>query len=433
MPDTTTHRVSAGGAECANRPPRRAGRTAVSTSSVVLLVVASCAHAARPVPGYRPSAQHRWTDKTSLYADPEGLLSMGGGGRRGRRTKRIDPQDKELLDQALDAFQQASSLETELKKSERAVSAQTKELKTELAKAKATARSTGQTAYFKREERLDKELMRQAEDETRRDKRLVDQAETEMRGDKKFLQTAYGIDDIDAYEARRQAKAASPDCGLQHCHQAKDSGLAPDKCVIGAGLCPQIQCYDYAPTTWCASKQVCERPARQRRNCFPRGPGRSSQWLKKTCPTMSCRQAAQLGYVPDFCTITMLDGTCPERKCFHYTDKGSCTMEDTGTAGVVCMKPAEADDECLVQRHGLGMGQGLAKSNTPRGGRSIRRGSGAVGMASFVGMHGMLGFIIFLSILAGSFFWLFRRYGAALAIKNGQKKPAPVPTYYGRL
>jgi hypothetical protein len=60
------------------------------------------------------------------------------------KARQIAPEDKKLLNQALDAFQQASHLETELKKSERAVSAQTKELRTELAKAKATAASTGQ-------------------------------------------------------------------------------------------------------------------------------------------------------------------------------------------------------------------------------------------------------------------------------------------------
>ena len=181
---------------------------------------------------------------------------LGGRGRPGGGAKKIAPEDKTLLDQALDAFQQASHLEKELKKSERAVSDQTKELKTELAKAKATAASTGQTRYFRREERLDEELMRQAESETRRDKRLVNQAETEMKGDKKFLQQAYGIVDIDAYEAQRKAKG-DDQCGtIQHCHQAKDMGLAPDKCVIGAGLCPRIQCYDYSPKDWCASKQV---------------------------------------------------------------------------------------------------------------------------------------------------------------------------------
>jgi hypothetical protein len=39
---------------------------------------------------------------------------------------------------------------------------------------------------------------------------------------------------------RRKAKAAGgadSDCAeIQHCHQAKENGLAPDKCVIGAGL-----------------------------------------------------------------------------------------------------------------------------------------------------------------------------------------------------
>jgi hypothetical protein len=92
-----------------------------------------------------------------------------------------------LLDQAMDAFQQASELEKELKRSEQSVSAQTQELRKELAKAKATARTTGQSSYFRKEEKLDEDLMRQAEKETARDRKLVAQAESEMQGDKKFL------------------------------------------------------------------------------------------------------------------------------------------------------------------------------------------------------------------------------------------------------
>ena len=96
-------------------------------------------------------------------------------------------QQDALLGQAMDAFKQASELETELKKSEEAVSAQTQELRKELAKAKATARTNGQSAYFKKEEKLDEQLMQQAEKETRRDRKLVAQAEQEMQGDKIFL------------------------------------------------------------------------------------------------------------------------------------------------------------------------------------------------------------------------------------------------------
>jgi hypothetical protein len=87
----------------------------------------------------------------------------------------------------MDAFKQASALEKELKQSEKAVSLQTQELRKELAKAKATAQTTGQSSYFRKEEKLDEDLMRQAEKETRRDRKLVAQAEQEMQGDKKFL------------------------------------------------------------------------------------------------------------------------------------------------------------------------------------------------------------------------------------------------------
>jgi hypothetical protein len=40
-----------------------------------------------------------------------------------------------------------------------------------------------------------------------------------------------------------------------------------------------------------------------------------------------------MGYTPDFCTISPMEGTCPQLKCFHYTDMGSCRLEDTGSAG----------------------------------------------------------------------------------------------------
>jgi hypothetical protein len=55
-------------------------------------------------------------------------------------------KDNPLLDQAMDAFKQASRLEKSLKRSEEAVSQQTKELKRELSKAKATAKRTGQVS-----------------------------------------------------------------------------------------------------------------------------------------------------------------------------------------------------------------------------------------------------------------------------------------------
>ena len=65
---------------------------------------------------YRPSAQQQWTDQAALYADPDAVM-LGGRGRVGGGGKKIAPEDKKLLDQALDAFQQASHLEKELKKS----------------------------------------------------------------------------------------------------------------------------------------------------------------------------------------------------------------------------------------------------------------------------------------------------------------------------
>ena len=48
----------------------------------------------------------------------------------------------------------------------------------------------------------------------------------------------------------------------------------------------------------------------------------------------------------------------------------------------------------------------------------------------------MMAIIVFISMLSGAFFFIFKKYGAAIAVKGGAgagKKPAPVPAYYGRL
>jgi hypothetical protein len=53
-----------------------------------------------------------------------------------------------------------------------------------------------------------------------------------------------------------------------------------------------------------------------------------------------------------------------------------------------------------------------------------------MGMAG--GKIGIMAIIVFISLLSGAFFFIFKKYGAAIALKNGGK-PAPVPAYYGRL
>lgn len=89
--------------------------------------------------GYSSSAQDRWTDSRGSRGGGRDYGSAGVGDSPSRRAK-----DNPLLNQALDAFKQASHLEKSLKRSERAVSEQTKELRAELSKAKATAKRTGQ-------------------------------------------------------------------------------------------------------------------------------------------------------------------------------------------------------------------------------------------------------------------------------------------------
>lgn len=39
---------------------------------------------------------------------------------------------------------------------------------------------------------------------------------------------------------------------------------------------------------------------------------------------MQCAYAGLKGLEPEFCTITDLDGTCPQLDCYHYTEEGNC-------------------------------------------------------------------------------------------------------------
>ena len=80
---------------------------------------------------------------------------------------------------------------------------------------------------------------------------------------------------------------------------------------------------------------------------------------------------------------------------------------------VVCMKPTEADTEC-VQTGTAGRSTALPISDVPRGGKAARRvrGSGSKwGMLRMAGgTTGIVCLLVFLSALAASFFWLFRKY-----------------------
>mmetsp|Transcript_72679 Transcript_72679/g.106532 ORF Transcript_72679/g.106532 Transcript_72679/m.106532 type:complete len:158 (+) Transcript_72679:152-625(+) len=99
--------------------------------------------------------------------------------------------------------------------------------------------------------------------------------------------------------------------------------------------------------------------------------------------------------------------------------------------GSVCMKPSEADSECTGEG-----GQSLKLNQAARAGRGSRHkgsGRGWTLVSAAGGTTGILCIIVFISLLAGSFFFLFKKYGAALAIRGGSKKPAPVPAYYGKL
>ncbi|EKX55092.1 hypothetical protein GUITHDRAFT_160608 [Guillardia theta CCMP2712] len=363
--------------------------------------------------GYKSNSQGNWGDvqprSSSLsYIDP-------GQGK---------PKDDRLLNQAVDAFHQAQHLESELKKSERAVSQQTHELKKELAAAKATAATTGQSKYFRREERLDEDLMRQANRETRRDKRLVAQADREMKSDKKFLEQAYGITDIDHYKAGRGSRSSV--CPDLNCHHAKASGLAPAECVVGMGKCPKIQCYHYYKAGKCGNKDICIQPETPSSSCVPdKKKFVRKQWSRKTCPSVSCSQAKALGYTPDFCSVSQMEGPCPQMQCYHYTVMGSC-FSANGAASNVCMKPSQADRECVTS---------MRLSSAARGGGSRRRrhGSGSGwGMYKLMGgTTGLVSILIFITATVGVFFFLFKRYGVSMFLPN--RKPVPVPKYYGRL
>lgn len=97
------------------------------------------------------SAQQDWVDQRGIGLSRRGYgNSLQGPPGRGK----LPSKDNPLLDQALDAFKQASHLERSLKRSEEAVSDQTHQLKRELAKAKATAQRTGQVRHGRMDARI---------------------------------------------------------------------------------------------------------------------------------------------------------------------------------------------------------------------------------------------------------------------------------------
>mmetsp|Transcript_63976 Transcript_63976/g.150530 ORF Transcript_63976/g.150530 Transcript_63976/m.150530 type:complete len:257 (+) Transcript_63976:458-1228(+) len=256
--------------------------------------------------------------------------------------------------------------------------------------------------------------MRQAERETRRDKRLVRQAEDEMRGDKKFLEQAYGIKHLD------DGRSSCPD---HHCHQAKATGLRPSECVIAGGSCPTIRCYDYISSGTCNSNTICTRASTRNPGCDESFSGGSKQqWLKKSCPSMSCSLARELGYTPDFCTTTQLDGPCPQLSCFHYMQMGSCKSDAGFNDGSkVCMKPDVADLACLSDNPPTHL---LTSSRQPRNNKS------RLGRTTWKAFKWMVAIMLLITCLTCGLFFAFKRYGPTL---GRNLKPTPVPAYYGRL
>ena len=91
-----------------------------------------------------------------------------------------------MLYQAIDAFRQAKKLERSLSDSEDAVNSQTAELRRDLQQARVSA-GTNPSDLFTREQRLDEQLLRQAQQETRRDAELV------------FLLLAFSLDLLSRY------------------------------------------------------------------------------------------------------------------------------------------------------------------------------------------------------------------------------------------
>jgi len=405
------------------RMPSYRGQCArwLSCLVAVLSVLAVC------VDGYRQSSQSVWTDKNPGAWRDSGRGRLGGDGSSDVTRAARRKGDSKLLNQAVDAFRQASHLEKALRRSERAVSEQTKELRTELAKAKDTAATNGQSDYFKREERLDEALIRQADRETARDKRLVTQAEKEMRGDRRFLKNVYGISNLGQYLS--DDGTGSRRCPDERCHQAKATGLSPARCKVPAGSnCPRISCYDYQSGKTCGdgTNQICERPSSRTAGCSVDGAATQQKWLRKSCPSMACSDAKALGYVPDFCTISPADGTCPQLQCFHYMFMGGCSA--AGAPGSsVCMKPTEADFVCVGEQAAK-RGGGARRARAPRSGTGQLLGwGGHVGAAAGTGMIAIL---LLMTCSAGCFFLYFKKYGGGLV---SGKKPPPVPSYYGRL
>ena len=169
---------------------------------------------------------------------------------------------------------QARQLDKQLKGSERAVEAQTRTLRGELKRSR-VAESTSKDPAFRKEVRMDEDLLNQAETETRRDKQLVRQAEREMKGDKKFLEDAY----------RRDTR--SNDCPSTACRDARALGQTPRACTISAqGDCPRINCMDYQETGRCSAGRVCSRPSSRAEGCDYGGNGPVS-WTRRQCPGAS--------------------------------------------------------------------------------------------------------------------------------------------------
>uniref|UniRef100_A0A7S4NQD3 Uncharacterized protein n=1 Tax=Guillardia theta TaxID=55529 RepID=A0A7S4NQD3_GUITH len=320
------------------------------------------------------------------------------------------------LRKAITAYRQARDLDEQLKKSERSVQAQTRELRDELKRSHPTSAQRNSKAY-KQEVKMDEDLLNEAERETRKDKRLVRQSEAEMRTDKSFLEAAYSKD------VKRYGPSRS-DCPSMSCHQAKMLGRSPAACTSYSD-CPRINCFDYQESGVCSRGRICARPHRQSEGCFVKE--RVHHWSRKKCPGMHCLHAKKWGYLPQFCTVTVDEGVCPSIRCHVYKQETSCqgSVDQGYSQGLVCQRPQGADTTCL-------------KANAV--GKYVRSRDAQVNTAGSISewstpkyvenRMGILILLLFLSCSAAGAFILFRRNARKLA--KG-KRPPPVPSYFGRL
>jgi hypothetical protein len=185
-----------------------------------------------------------------------------------------------VLFQAIDAFRQAKRLERDLALSESSVSDQTKELTRELHEAQSEA-GKNPSSFFTREQKLDEQLLRQAQQETQRDARLVAQAKDEMRDDQAYLSSAFQGDDdgpsLHSIPVEPAGEWLSSKCPGMLCVRATTFGYLPAFCALSdpsevrlRGVSPVRQSLQYSSTI--ARVHAVVYPLAPRRPCPDQAP-----------------------------------------------------------------------------------------------------------------------------------------------------------------